>query len=362
MLKGIVMEINEKTMFLLTDSGEFKEVRKPKETIVLGHEYNSKNSLINIDFDLFRRRKLAIIMLTILLILPTTISYTYFQPQGYINIDINPSVEIAYNAFNRVIDVKSINADGIKIIEDNLKIDNMKTEDAIKTIITKAEKLGFINESRENLVLITVTSKNTKDSLKYEGDSFKSDEYEVEVINANEEDHNEAGKLGISTGKIVIDKMIKAEKSKEKKEILVKIYKKFNDEFESDEGEVPQVDNENINNIKKQLEKTEEIKTKKEENRLEKTEEDKIERNEEDKIEKNKEDKIERNEELAEKKKIKRENEDILRKEQIEKVRKDKGLEKEEKEKEVEKEEDKEEEKNVEKSKDNQKGGNSKKD
>jgi len=200
--------------------------------------------------------------------IPTTLSYTYFQPHGYINVDINPSVEITYNIFNRVIDIKSINDDGIKIIEDNLDIDNMKTEDAVEKIIIKAEELGFINESKENLVLITVTSKNEKDALKYDGESFKSGEYEVAVIKANEEEHQEALKQGISTAKVVIVKMIKKENSEDKREKLQKIYGKFDGEFKNDEREDSKLDNkyryEDRSISDEQSKKNEEIKKDKE--------------------------------------------------------------------------------------------------
>lgn len=282
-----MLEVSGEKLFLLTSSGEIKEVRAPKESIMIGQEYISKSKLFDIDLSIFKSRSLIAIMLLVFIMLPTSLSYTYFKPHGYINIDINPSLEIAYNIFDRVIDVKSINSDGKKMIDDNLQINNLRTSDAVENVITKAENLGYIKSNESNLVLITVTSKDENDVLKYEDDSFKSDNYDISILKAGDKEHSEAVDKGISTGEIVINNMIKNEKSSKEKDKLIKKYKKFandlDDEIdtkysdESDDKEKPNKKEE------KKIDKVEQIRKEKEEK--EGKEELKLQR-EEEKIEK----------------------------------------------------------------------------
>ncbi len=44
--------------------------------------------------------------------------YGYTQTFGYLNLDINPSIIISYNWFQRVIHVESLNEDGEAILLD----------------------------------------------------------------------------------------------------------------------------------------------------------------------------------------------------------------------------------------------------
>ncbi len=70
-----------------------------------------------------------------------------------ISIDINPSVELGVNPYNRVISVKGINGDGEKLIA-CVDVNNKSYEDAVNEIVGYYET----NSSNDDVVVVTVDS------------------------------------------------------------------------------------------------------------------------------------------------------------------------------------------------------------
>ena len=60
--------------------------------------------------------------------------YLYFIPTATISIDINPSLELSINRFDRVISVEGYNSDG-KMLADTLDIRFMNYQDAITELM-----------------------------------------------------------------------------------------------------------------------------------------------------------------------------------------------------------------------------------
>lgn len=58
---------------------------------------------------------------------------SYFTPVAAVSIDINPSLELAVNRFDRVIEVMGYNADG-QLLAEELSLRHMKYEDAVNTV------------------------------------------------------------------------------------------------------------------------------------------------------------------------------------------------------------------------------------
>lgn len=221
------MEVNNSTMVIMTKNGEFKKVKKPNYAVQIGMEYTvTKDKKDYSIMDLFSRR-LAVAILTIVLILPGTFGYAYFKPAGYVNVDINPSLEITINMFNRVIDVKALNTDGEIVKGSGLKINNDKLVDGIESIVEKAEELGYIKTEKESHILITVTdSKKAEEEVKSIKEDLKDKGYiTISILSADNEEHEEASSKGISTAEIILDKMI--ESDEELDDDIVKSISKF---------------------------------------------------------------------------------------------------------------------------------------
>ena len=60
--------------------------------------------------------------------------FSYFTPVAAVSIDINPSLELAVNRFDRVIDVTGYNADGQALAEE-LSLRHMYYEDAVNAVM-----------------------------------------------------------------------------------------------------------------------------------------------------------------------------------------------------------------------------------
>ncbi len=78
-----------------------------------------------------------------------------------ISIDINPSVELGINSYNRVISTKGFNDDGEKLIE-CVDVKNMTYEDAVAEILQCDEADKYLSD--DDIVVVTVDSDSDEKS------------------------------------------------------------------------------------------------------------------------------------------------------------------------------------------------------
>jgi hypothetical protein len=108
---------------------------------------------------MFPMKKLATLVCSvILLIVCTTGAYAYYQtPVSYISVDINPSVELGVNAFDKVVKITGYNEDGLVILQ-NQDIIGEDVNTAVNSLITSASENGYIAEDGSTVVAITIES------------------------------------------------------------------------------------------------------------------------------------------------------------------------------------------------------------
>lgn len=112
--------------------------------------------------------------------------YNFFinTPYSYISIDINPSIVLTTNRFDKVINVEGLNEEANVLLKD-INIKNMLVNDANNIIIEKAIAMGYIDKNIDNnAILVTV----------YSNDEFKRNEMQQ---NINIHLHNCFNNLGI---------------------------------------------------------------------------------------------------------------------------------------------------------------------
>ena len=80
-------------------------------------------------------------------------SHSYATPSGYIGMDINPSVELTVNRFNRVIATRAFNEEGEAVLL-ALSLRHKEYEQAAILLMDKVSDLGYWQE--DGLVSITV--------------------------------------------------------------------------------------------------------------------------------------------------------------------------------------------------------------
>ncbi len=119
----------------------------------------------------------------------------YFAPVSFISIDVNPSIELSINTFDRVILATASNGDAQKILE-TVNLNNLHYIDALETLDTSESFNDFSGEYTE----ITVISENSEKIITdIEGCDFGGQN--IAVHSANITLKEEAAESGLSFGK-----------------------------------------------------------------------------------------------------------------------------------------------------------------
>lgn len=126
--------------------------------------------------------------------------FSYTMPVAAISIDINPSIELKINMYDKVIDVKGYNEDGIKLVEE-LKVQYMEYSEAINVVLENEEIISYL--STDNLLEITVASDSQKIKEKMQSCISANTSVSPENIYCygNQEDIAAAHSAGLSFGK-----------------------------------------------------------------------------------------------------------------------------------------------------------------
>ncbi|KHE72328.1 anti-sigma factor domain-containing protein [Halobacillus sp. BBL2006] len=161
MRKGIVMEQKKEYTIVMTHDGRFHRARRLNHAEV-GMEVHfqalhEKHAMFRwtqvIDRSHF---KVAIISLVLLLtFFPIYSWYGSNQAYAYVNIDINPSVELELNDKMQVLDISPKNERAEEVVE---KLEDWKKRDASEVtfdMINMSREMGYVNS--ENQVLIGVS-------------------------------------------------------------------------------------------------------------------------------------------------------------------------------------------------------------
>ena len=72
-------------------------------------------------------------------------AYLYFTPTAFISVDINPSLELGVNRFDRVVSVEAYNADGAALTE-SLELKYLDYRDALEQIVNDQAVEGYLQD------------------------------------------------------------------------------------------------------------------------------------------------------------------------------------------------------------------------
>jgi len=88
---------------------------------------------------------------------------SYYTVVSLFTVDINPSIEVGLNRYDKVIEVNPINSDGVVLI-DNLNKTSGNLNDVLDDVIETSLELGYITSSSQ-AVLVGVSSTNEADQV-----------------------------------------------------------------------------------------------------------------------------------------------------------------------------------------------------
>lgn len=191
--------------------------------------------------------------------------YSYNSPYSYIDMDINPSVEITANRYNRIIGTDALNSDGEKLIS-NENFKNKSVKEGIQSLLLKAIEKGYISENPDNAVMLTVSSKDEQKAAEVENSIQKTAEDQLEAVDKTAnvvvekvslQRHTDALNLNISPGKLLLieklqeeDSTIKLEDYKDApvRQILKKMHEYSKEELNSKDDNDREVSKASENN------------------------------------------------------------------------------------------------------------------
>ncbi|EKN68754.1 hypothetical protein BABA_11896 [Neobacillus bataviensis LMG 21833] len=233
MKKGIVMEVDEAFLTLLTPEGEFFRTRRQDHPYTIGEEIHFfpiesvKSTKPSFSLKNPLKFKTVWIMMAALLILIGSLipNYQNNTAYAYMSIDANPSIEIGVNKKMQVIELTGFNKDGKRLISE---LPNWKKKDVSQltnSILVKMKNAGFI-KNNDPVIISTVRTEQPMEkaekALQKKINKIKStlndQQLEVKVLTASQKERENAHELGISTGKYR-EKINQSEQKKKAKSI-----------------------------------------------------------------------------------------------------------------------------------------------
>lgn len=133
----------------------------------------------------------------------------YASPYYYVSMDVNPSIIMKVNIFQRVIGIEAVNEDAKAIVE-KLEVKNKGVEDAICSAVQQLEQTSYLKENKGEILLSTACGsvKNAeklslKVKLAAQGELQKNQlQNQVYSTACTKEMVRQANQLGISPGKL----------------------------------------------------------------------------------------------------------------------------------------------------------------
>ena len=112
-----------------------------------------------------RRRAFAIAACLVLVVLSLGGYRVYFTPTAYIDVDVNPSIELSVNRFDRVLGVIALNDDGELLLE-SVDLEHLKAEDALSRLVASDAFAQYT--SGDSYLSISVVSDDETQTQKLE--------------------------------------------------------------------------------------------------------------------------------------------------------------------------------------------------
>jgi hypothetical protein len=125
--------------------------------------------------------------------------FSYTTPVMAISLDINPSIELKVNTFDRIIDVTPYNDDG-KIVIDETEIKNMNYQKGIDSLLENQTISSCIKDGNNLEVTVALASQNKYEKVKSILAQSNINKNCIYRCNNNEE-VEKAHSLGLSFGK-----------------------------------------------------------------------------------------------------------------------------------------------------------------
>ena len=191
-MQGVVMEIKENRCVVHKKDGTFAEI--PNRNYTVGQTVTLSRSAV--------RRSLSLAACLAVVCLAGAGHHLYFTPASYIYLDINPSIRLDLNCFERVIDVVPLNEDAETLLADST-IGKGKVSDCMSAIVSACREQNYLNEDNTD-VEVSVRTDNARLETVVEDTSsaIQQKNLEVSVYQMDESENESAIEHHISAKRL----------------------------------------------------------------------------------------------------------------------------------------------------------------
>lgn len=155
MNKGIVMEMTQAHLIVLTPDGRFMKIPRSSRVCDVGDEIVFATPLFRwkSPFVAFSSSVAAAIVLCVVAFNGITPGLGGIQPiVAYVTLDINPSVELGIDSQEQVQEVKGLNEDGIVLIE-QLSYKGKSLSSVTNELMNRVERKGLLDNGEGDIII-----------------------------------------------------------------------------------------------------------------------------------------------------------------------------------------------------------------
>ncbi|HPJ03317.1 MAG TPA: hypothetical protein PKU80_10795 [Candidatus Limiplasma sp.] len=215
-MKAVVTKISGNRAVLLRQDGTFAHIQNRGYRV--GQQINTGRTRSPL------LKPLLALAGVVLVLFSATALATNFLPFSYISVDVNPSLTMTLNWFNRVLAVEAVNADAEEIAERLTEggVIGQPVDEAVQTLYAILEQEQYFTAGSENNVVVSVASYGIKDVslIRYQLEAMQEvensgTELAVRVVLADRAMVIQAEELGTTAGKLAMVKPLAGDSPEE---------------------------------------------------------------------------------------------------------------------------------------------------
>ncbi|WP_060666248.1 anti-sigma factor domain-containing protein [Bacillus sp. CHD6a] len=217
MKKGIVLEVHDEHVTILTPEGEFLKSRKQKGHVDLGEEIvffplhrAETGKKVKLTWGLRGKWALISVMTALLLAFTLYPKYANNQVYAYVSVDVNPSIELGINKDMKVISMEAYNKEGEDIINQLKDWEKQDISNVSSQIFDVFRQKGFLTENSEVLIASVLSNETNsswktlmQDKITTISEKVQDDKVSITTLETTIEERSDALKEGISPGKYI---------------------------------------------------------------------------------------------------------------------------------------------------------------
>ena len=215
MSKGIIMDIQDKTLIVLTKDGQFMTTHKKNdihyqlgEEIVIddiGKKVKSKRFI----FSPPSRAWIASAAVMVLLLASFLFNFGISEQKvyAYVTVDINPSFELILDDNLHIMEIVPLNADAKQVLAEVTEWRDQPFSDVTASLVQESKDEGFLTPEQTVILSTVLVEEKEEDELEEKiedvQNQIEKENVKVKWFEGTEDDRKEAKNAGISTGKLI---------------------------------------------------------------------------------------------------------------------------------------------------------------